>query len=304
MSWDFYSTIIYLLIDFIIFKSKYIIYIISINQRTHKTHTLKTKMTSIINQSKSNLIINSPLEQFEVTSLLGLNSPLLGYINFSLTNLALYSILILFLIISLHIMANNNNKLLPSNWSILLESIFASINSMVREQLGKEVYLPFIYSTFIFILIANLIGNVPYSFTITSSIIVSIGLSFTIVIGVTILGLSIHKIHFFSFFIPSGTPLALVPLLVLIELISYIARAFSLGIRLFSNITAGHTLMKILSTFLYQMFAGGVVMFVVTLIPFSLFLAIIGLELAVSFIQAYVFTLLLLSYIKDAIELH
>jgi F-type H+-transporting ATPase subunit a len=261
-------------------------------------------MTSIINQSKSNLIINSPLEQFEVTSLLGLNSPLLGYINFSLTNLALYSILILFLIISLHIMANNNNKLLPSNWSILLESIFASINSMVREQLGKEVYLPFIYSTFIFILIANLIGNVPYSFTITSSIIVSIGLSFTIVIGVTILGLSIHKIHFFSFFIPSGTPLALVPLLVLIELISYIARAFSLGIRLFSNITAGHTLMKILSTFLYQMFAGGVVMFVVTLIPFSLFLAIIGLELAVSFIQAYVFTLLLLSYIKDAIELH
>jgi F-type H+-transporting ATPase subunit a len=261
-------------------------------------------MTSIINQSKSNLIINSPLEQFEVTSLLGLNSPLLGYINFSLTNLALYSILILFLILSLHIMANNNNKLLPSNWSILLESIFASINSMVREQLGKEVYLPFIYSTFIFILIANLIGNVPYSFTITSSIIVSIGLSFTIVIGVTILGLSIHKIHFFSFFIPSGTPLALVPLLVLIELISYIARAFSLGIRLFSNITAGHTLMKILSTFLYQMFAGGVVMFVVTLIPFSLFLAIIGLELAVSFIQAYVFTLLLLSYIKDAIELH
>ena len=175
---------------------------------------------------------------------------------------------------------------------------------MVREQLGKEIYLPFIYSTFIFILIANLIGNVPYSYTITSSIIVSIGLSFTIVIGVTILGLSIHKIKFFSFFMPSGTPLALVPLLVLIELISYIARAFSLGIRLFSNITAGHTLMKILSTFLYQMFAGGVLMFVVTLIPFSIFLAIIGLELAVSFIQAYVFTLLLLSYIKDAIELH
>src|SRR3984957_1740320 len=159
---------------------------------------------------------------------------------------------------------------------------------MVREQLGKEIYLPFIYSIFCFILVANLIGNVPYSYAITSSLIVSIGLSFTIVIGVTILGLSIHKIHFFSFFIPTGTPLALVPLLVLIELISYIARAFSLGIRLFSNITAGHTLLKILST----------------LLPFALFLAIIGLELAVSFIQAYVFTLLLLSYIKDAIDLH
>jgi F-type H+-transporting ATPase subunit a len=177
---------------------------------------------------------------------------------------------------------------------------------MVREQLGssKEIYLPFIYSIFIFILVANLIGNVPYSYAITSSIIVSIGLSFTIVIGVTILGLSIHKIHFFSFFIPAGTPLALVPLLVLIELISYIARAFSLGIRLFSNITAGHTLLKILSTFLYQMFTGGILIAIITLIPFALFLAIIGLELAVSFIQAYVFTLLLLSYIKDAIDLH
>jgi len=253
---------------------------------------------------KLTLIINSPLEQFEVSSLISVIAPIFGYINITLSNLGLYSILILLIILSLHIISNNENKILPSKWSIAIESIFTTINTMVREQLGKEIYLPFIYSTFIFILIANLIGNVPYSYTITSSIIVSIGLSFTLIIGVTILGLSIHKIHFFSFFIPAGTPLALVPLLVLIELLSYISRAFSLGIRLFSNITAGHTLMKILSTFLYQMFAGGVVMFVVTLIPFTVFLAIIGLELAVSFIQAYVFTLLLLSYIKDAIELH
>lgn len=254
--------------------------------------------------TQSTLFINSPLEQFETTNLLGFSAPLFGYINITLTNLALYSLLILFLIVSLHTVANNNSKLLPSNWSILLESIYASINSMVREQLGKEIYLPFIYSIFIFILIANLVGNIPYSFAVTSSIVVSIGLSFTIVLGVTILGLSIHKIHFFSFFIPSGTPLALVPLLVLIELISYIARAFSLGIRLFANITAGHTLMKILSTFLYQLFSGGLLVALVTLIPFALFLAITGLELAVSFIQAYVFTLLLLSYIKDAIDLH
>ncbi len=258
----------------------------------------------LTNINQSDLFISSPLEQFDITSLLSFNAPLLGYINLTLTNLALYTLLLFLLIVSLHIVANNNIKLLPSKWSLLLESIFASINSMVREQLGKEIYLPFIYSIFLFILIANLIGNIPYSYAITSSIIVSIGLSFTIVIGVTILGLSIHKIHFFSFFIPSGTPLALIPLLVLIELISYIARAFSLGIRLFSNITAGHTLLKILSTFLYQMFTGGVLIAIVTLIPFALFLAIIGLELAVSFIQAYVFTLLLLSYIKDAIDLH
>ena len=255
----------------------------------------------------SNLIfINSPLEQFEVTSLIGLNAPIFGYLNLTLTNLALYCILVLFLVISLHVVANNNSKLVPSKWSIALESSFASINSMVRDQIGSvnEIYLPFIYSLFFFILIANLTGNVPYSYTVTTSAVVTLSLSFTILIGVTILGLYIHKVRFFSFFIPSGTPLALVPLLVLIELLSYSARAFSLGIRLFSNMVAGHTLMKILATFLYQMFSSTVIVFVLTLVPFAIFLAIMGLELAVSVIQAYVFTILTCSYIKDAIELH
>nr|YP_009355781.1 ATP synthase F0 subunit a [Fomitopsis palustris]BAX08576.1 ATP synthase F0 subunit a [Fomitopsis palustris] len=254
--------------------------------------------------NKITIFINSPLEQFEVSSLLSLNAPILGYLNISLTNLALYSIIVLSLIISIHYMSNNENKIVPSKWSIALESLFASINSMVKEQLGKELYLPFIYSLFFFILIANLTGNVPYSFTITTSIMVSIGLSFTILIAVTILALSIHKLHFFSFFVPSGTPLALVPLLVLIELVSYLARAFSLGIRLFANVVAGHTLMKILATFLYQMFSSTLIIATITLIPFTIFLAIIGLELAVSIIQAYVFTILTCSYIKDAIELH
>ena len=254
--------------------------------------------------NKITIFINSPLEQFEVSSLLSFNAPILGYLNISLTNLALYSIIVLSLIISIHYMSNNENKIVPSKWSIALESLFASINSMVKEQLGKELYLPFIYSLFFFILIANLTGNVPYSFTITTSIMVSIGLSFTILIAVTILALSIHKLHFFSFFVPSATPLALVPLLVLIELVSYLARAFSLGIRLFANVVAGHTLMKILATFLYQMFSSTLIIATITLIPFTIFLAIIGLELAVSIIQAYVFTILTCSYIKDAIELH
>lgn len=254
--------------------------------------------------NKNNLFINSPLEQFEVSNLLGLNAPIFGYLNITITNLALYSALVLFLILALHFMGNNETRLLPSKWSIALETLYASISAIVREQLGKEIYLPFIYSLFFFILIANLTGNVPYSYTITTSIIVTIGLSFTILVGVTILGLSIHKLHFFSYFVPSGTPLALVPLLVLIETVSYLARAFSLGIRLFANMTAGHTLLKILSTFLYQMFGSGLIIAILTLIPFSIFLALIGLELAVSFIQAYVFTLLTCSYIKDAIDLH
>lgn len=252
------------------------------------------------------IFINSPLSQFEVTNLLGINAPILGYTNISLTNLALYTIFILLIVIGLHFYANNENNLIPNNWSISLESSFASLGTMVKEQIGShsESYLPFVYSLFFFILIGNLISNVPYSFAVTASGVVALGLSLTIFIGVTILSVSIHRIKFFSFFIPAGTPLALVPLLALIELVSYLARAVSLGVRLFANLVAGHTLLKILSTYLYDLFTGNIIVAIITLIPFSIFLALIGLELAVSLIQAFVFTLLVCSYLRDAIELH
>lgn len=254
----------------------------------------------------NNLFILSPLSQFEVTNLIGINAPILGNLHLNLTNLSLYSIFVILTILGLHLYANNDNKILPNNWSISFESSFHSLNSMVREQIGSnmEIYFPFIYSIFFFILIANLISNVPYSFAITASGIVSLGLSLTIFIGVTILALFKHGIKFFSFFIPSGTPLALVPLLVLIELVSYLARAVSLGVRLFANITAGHTLLKILSTYLFKLFTGNLLIAILTLIPFGIFLALVGLEIAVSLIQAFVFTLLVCSYLRDAIELH
>ena len=250
--------------------------------------------------------INSPLSQFEVTNLIGINAPIFGHFNIILTNLALYVFFIFIIVIGLHYFGNNDSKLIPNKWAISLETSYASISSMVREQIGyqSERYFPFIYSLFFFILIGNLISNVPYSFAVTASGIVSLGLSLTIFIGVTILAMKIHGIKFFSFFIPAGTPLILVPLLVLIELISYLARAVSLGVRLFANITAGHTLLKILSTYLFKLFSGSLLVAIITLIPFSIFLALIGLEIAVSLIQAFVFTLLVCSYLKDAIELH
>ena len=253
-----------------------------------------------------NLFIFSPLSQFEVSNLIGVNAPLLGNLHLNLTNLSLYSIFVLLTVIGLHIYANNNNKIIPNNWSISFESSFQSLNTMVREQIGAnmEIYFPFIYSIFFYILIANLISNIPYSFAVTASGVVSLGLSLTIFIGVTVLALSIHGIKFFSFFIPSGTPLALVPLLVLIELVSYLARAVSLGVRLFANLTAGHTLLKILSTYLFKLFTGNLLIAILTLIPFAIFLALVGLEIAVSLIQAFVFTLLVCSYLRDAIELH
>lgn len=250
--------------------------------------------------------INSPLEQFEVINLISLNAPILGHLNLAFTNLSLYILLILSILIGFHILGNNDVKLIPSKWSIALESTYASILSMVREQIGthSEEYFPLVYSVFFFIIIANLTGNVPYNFTIGTSIIVSLGLSITVFIAVTVIGLSRHKLTFFSYFIPAGTPLLLTPILTLIELVSYFARAFSLGVRLLANLCAGHALLKILSTFLAQMFTSSIIVALFTLIPFTIFIAIIGLELAVSVIQAYVFSLLLCSYLKDAIELH
>jgi F-type H+-transporting ATPase subunit a len=271
------------------------------NLTKQKEYSQKNKLCQI-----NMFYINSPLSQFEVLNLIGINAPIFGHFNIILTNLALYLFFILTVVIGIHYFGNNESKIIPNKWSISLESSFASLSNMVREQIGSqsEKYFPFIYSLFFFILIGNLISNIPYSFAVTASGVVSLGLSFTIFIGVTILSLSIHGIKFFAFFIPAGTPLALVPLLVLIELISYLARAVSLGVRLFANITAGHTLLKILSTYLFKLFTGSLLVAIITLIPFAIFLALIGLEIAVSLIQAFVFTLLVCSYLKDAIELH
>lgn len=252
------------------------------------------------------MTIFSPLDQFEITNLLGFNAPLLGNFNISLTNLGFYAFLALIIIIGLHVLSNNEFALVPSSYSIAFETTFATISSMVRSQIGanKEQYIPFIYSLFFFILIANLISNVPYNYAVTSSVIVTLGLSMSIFLGVTLLALIKHNIKFFAFFVPQGTPLALVPALVLIELISYLARSVSLGLRVFANLTAGHTLVAILSSFLFKLFTSSILMFFVTLIPFALFVAILGLELGVSFIQAYIFAILVCNYLKDAEYLH
>jgi len=248
----------------------------------------------------------SPLDQFETFSLLGFNSPIVGNFYLSLTNFGFYALIVLTIIIGLHSLSNNNFALVPSSYSLAFESLFATISAIVRGQIGenKEIYLPFIYSLFVFVLISNLVSNVPYNLAMTSSAILCLGLSVTIFLGVSILALVKHQLKFFSFFVPAGTPLMLVPLLVLIELVSYFARSVSLGLRLFANLTAGHSLVAILSSFLYKLFASGVIVFFVTLIPFAIFIGILGLELAVSFIQAYVLALLVSSYIKDAVYLH
>lgn len=254
----------------------------------------------------STLLILSPLEQFEVVPLISLVFPIMGYVVISLTNIALYASMAVGLIIALHVIANNGYRLVPSAWSLALEASVATLTGMVRDQLGTrhEAYTPLVYSLFMYVLVCNLLGNVPYGYTVTTSAIACLGLSLLVFFAVTILGLSIHGIHFFAFFVPAGTPKALVPALVLIETVSYLARAASLGVRLFSNMAAGHTLLKILATFLGQLFTTSIIVAVVTLVPFAVFVALIGLEIAVALIQAYVFSVLVCSYLKDAIELH
>jgi F-type H+-transporting ATPase subunit a len=145
---------------------------------------------------------------------------------------------------------------------------------------------------------------VPYSFAATSHAVLTMGLSFTIVLGATILGFAKHKLVFFSLFVPAGCPLGLVPILVLIEFISYLARNVSLGLRLAANIMAGHMLLNILSGFTYKIMTSGILFFFVGLLPLSFIIAFSGLELAIAFIQAQVFVVLTCSYTKDALDLH
>jgi len=251
--------------------------------------------------------INSPLDQFEIRNLLSLDAPLLGNISISLTNIGLYLSLAGYLILVLNILAINNNRVISNSWSICLETVYATVHSIVTGQINAkngQVYFPIMYSLFVFILVNNLVGLIPYSFAATSHFILTFSLSFTVVLGATILGLSKHGLEFFSLFVPAGCPLALLPLLVLIEFISYLARNVSLGLRLAANILSGHMLLNILSGFTYNIMTSGIVFFFLGLFPLAFIIAFSGLELGIAFIQAQVFVVLSCSYIKDALELH
>jgi len=249
----------------------------------------------------------SPLDQFEIRSLLSLNAPIFGNINLSITNIGLYLTIAAIAVLSLNVLVINYKKLVGNSWSIGLESIYATIHSIVTNQINSregQIYFPFIYTLFLFILVNNLIGMVPYSFASTSHFIFTFALSFTVVLGATILGFQKHGLVFFSLLVPAGCPLALLPLLVLIEFISYLSRNVSLGLRLGANILSGHMLLNILAGFTYNIMTSGFIFFFLGLIPLAFIVAFSGLELGIAFIQAQVFVVLTSSYIKDALDLH
>ena len=253
----------------------------------------------------SNII--SPLDQFEIRNLISLDAPVLGNLSISLTNIGLYLTIAGGLVFIISLLSNNNNRVVSNAWSVYQESIYASVHSIVVGQINDkkgQVYFPFMYVLFLFILVNNLIGMVPYSFASTSHFVLTFSLSFTIVLGATILGFSKHGLEFFSLFVPAGCPLGLLPLLVLIEFISYLARNVSLGLRLAANILSGHMLLNILSGFTYNIMTSGFIFFFLGFFPLAFIMAFSGLELGIAFIQAQVFVVLSCSYIKDALDLH
>lgn len=183
--------------------------------------------------------ILSPLNQFEIKDLLSLDAAILGDLHLSITNIGFFLLLGSFFILLLSFLSTNYNKLVGNAWSLGNESLYATIHGIVTNQINSksgQMYFPFIFALFIFILINNLIGMVPYSFASTSHFVLTFALSFTIVLGATILGFQKHGLVFFSLLVPAGCPLPLLPLLVLIEFISYLARNISLGLRLAANI--------------------------------------------------------------------
>lgn len=260
---------------------------------------------------KSNILneicISSPLDQFEIRDFFSLDAPILANLHLSITNIALYLTIAALTTLSLFLLATNYNKVVANSWSISQESIYATVHSIVINQINAnkgQAYFPFIFALFIFILVNNLIGMVPYSFASTSHFILTFSISFTVVLGATVLGFQKHGLKFFSLFVPAGCPLGLLPLLVLIEFISYLARNISLGLRLAANILSGHMLLNILSGFAYNIMTSSFIFLFVGLIPLAFIIAFSGLELGIAFIQAQVFVVLTCSYIKDGLDLH
>jgi len=234
----------------------------------------------------------NPLEQFELQEFIIIK---IGNYMIFISNIELLGIIGL---VSIIILTKINQKSKIINKKIINEIYISTIINIIKEQMGKEKYMGIIGTIFSIITISNIIGMIPYSFTSTSQFILTLSISISIWIAVTIMGFKNQGIEFIKILIPAGTPLILVPLLILIELLSYIARGISLGVRLGANMMAGHALIKIITSFTWE--SVGIIS---GLLPITAIIAFIGLELGIAVLQAYVFTALTCSYIKDALIL-
>lgn len=256
-------------------------------------------------------MLYTPLEQFQIIGLLPLT---LFCFDFSITNLVLVNILILiFFNLIIYFCSSDQNHFkrssfffIPNTWQTLIEILYDTALQLLFDNINEdgEKYFPFISTIFMFVLFGNLIGLIPYSFTVTSHLIVTVALSFSIFIGINIICITKHKFHMMSLFIPSNTSFNLALLLVPIELLSYVFKPISLGVRLFANLMAGHTLLKVIVGFSWSMLLLENLLVVFHIVPLLILVLLMGLELGVALIQAYVFTILACIYLNDAVNLH
>lgn len=242
---------------------------------------------------------NSPLEQFTVIPQVPIY---ISMLDISITNV---TIIMIISYISYKILIDKvEYKIIPTRWQNVIEMVYKFIYDIIIEQIGSKGirYLPIIMTIFIFILISNIIGNIPYAYTTTSQLIITLTISLSMFIGITIIGFLNYGLKYLSILLPSGTSIAIAPLLVIVELISYMAKAISLAVRLFANMLAGHTLLKIIASFIYPIIVSKYM--IIGIIPMVLLTVLVGLEIGVAILQAYVFTILICFYLKDAIKLH
>ena len=240
----------------------------------------------------------NPMNQFEVYKI-GPSIEIAG-INLSFTNSSLFMLICAILITTLLLFGTREKKLIPSKIQLISEILYEFIAKMISDTAGKKAkpYFPFRFSLFVFILFCNMVGMLPYSFTVTSHIIVTLTFAIFIFVGVTILGFFIHGFKYLKIFVPSGVPIVLLPIITIIEIISYLSRPVSLSVRLFANMMAGHTMLKVFGGFVISLgLVGG-------WLPLSFSVALTGLEILVAFLQAYVFAILTCIYLNDALNLH
>lgn len=258
------------------------------------------------------MLLLTPLEQFEIISIFNLE--FFSLFSFPFTNLLLSGLIALTLFNTIFFFLGyydlKSNKLhlnlIANVWQVLFENIYNIILNLLNDNLNKEgeKYFPFILLVFTFILYSNLVGLLPYNFTVTSHLIVTFSLSFSIFIGINIIGIQRHKYKLLTLFIPSNTTFLLALLLVPIEFISYIFKPVSLGVRLFANLMAGHTLLKVIVGFSWSMLLLENSLSLMHVFPLVVLVFLMGLELGVAVIQAYVFVILTCIYLNDSINLH
>jgi ATP synthase subunit 6 len=242
--------------------------------------------------------MNSPLEQFEIIPLIKASS-----FYFVFSNSTLFCLISLSLVIGLLCLITENLKVIPARWQSVIEIVYLFVKGILLDILREhnQRYFPVLFFLFNFILIANFVGLVPYSFTLTGQIYITFSLACLFFIGITLTGLLWHKLSFLGLFFPEGAPLILAPLFVVLELVSYFTRLISLSVRLFANLMAGHTLLKILAGFSWLLLTKLNLVFIA---PLLIIIAVSALELAIAIVQAYVFVLLVSLYLKDSLELH